>query len=261
MKRMLLVYKDTRIPVTFVSAVQTGGTDGTANTTGLTLTFSVDPDTLTADNITVTGATKGVLTGSGTTRSLTISSITVDNGDTVSVAIASPSGFTISGSPKTAVVYKKYNLRDTGPAGGLIFYDKESYSDGWRFLEAAPPSTEWTSRDWGSSGFLVGGTSESIGDGKDNTDLIVSADTGTAAQLCDDLWYGGYDDWFLPTIGDLSRMYANLISHSVGGFADQYYWSSSELDSTRAWSQHLGDGGQTTINKDSNYSVRAVRAF
>ncbi|NLK96474.1 MAG: hypothetical protein GX272_00120, partial [Epulopiscium sp.] len=35
--------------VTFESAVQTGGTSGTADSTGLTLTFSVDPTTLTAD--------------------------------------------------------------------------------------------------------------------------------------------------------------------------------------------------------------------
>jgi len=37
-----------------------------------------------------------------------------------------------------------YSLRDIGPAGGYIFYDKGSYSNGWRYLEAAPVSTEWT---------------------------------------------------------------------------------------------------------------------
>ena len=92
--------------VTFVSAEQIGGTEGTADSTGLTLTFSADPTTLTVDNITVTGATKGTLSGSGTTRTLAISGITVGNGETVSVAIANPSGYTIIGSPKTAVVYK-----------------------------------------------------------------------------------------------------------------------------------------------------------
>jgi hypothetical protein len=29
-------------------------------------------------------------------------------------------------------------IRATGPAGGLVFYDKGDYSDGWRYLEAAP---------------------------------------------------------------------------------------------------------------------------
>jgi len=40
-----------------------------------------------------------------------------------------------------------YALRDVGPAGGYIFYDKGSYSNGWRYLEAAPKSTEWTGKN------------------------------------------------------------------------------------------------------------------
>ena len=95
------------INIEFQSAVETGGTSGTADSTGLTLTFDVEPTTVTADNITVTGATKGALTGSGTTRSLVISDLTVANGATVSVAITSPAGYAINGSPKTAVVYRK----------------------------------------------------------------------------------------------------------------------------------------------------------
>ena len=31
-----------------------------------------------------------------------------------------------------------YAIGDEGPAGGIIFYDKGEYSDGWRYLEAAP---------------------------------------------------------------------------------------------------------------------------
>jgi len=92
--------------VTFSSAVQVGGTSDSVTTTGLTLTFSVDPATLAASDITVTGATKGALSGTGLTRSLAISAISVANGATVSVAVASPTGYTITGSPLTAVVYK-----------------------------------------------------------------------------------------------------------------------------------------------------------
>lgn len=36
---------------------------------------------------------------------------------------------------------------DIGPAGGWVYYDKGSYSDGWRYLEASPGdlSLDWTS--------------------------------------------------------------------------------------------------------------------
>ncbi|MCK9288468.1 MAG: hypothetical protein M0P29_12990, partial [Sphaerochaetaceae bacterium] len=38
-----------------------------------------------------------------------------------------------------------YHLGDTGPAGGYVFYDKDSYSDGWRYMELAPEDAEG---DW-----------------------------------------------------------------------------------------------------------------
>ena len=33
---------------------------------------------------------------------------------------------------------KTYTIGETGPAGGLIFYDQGSVINGWRYLEAAP---------------------------------------------------------------------------------------------------------------------------
>ena len=61
--------------------------------------------TLTAGDITVTGATKGTLTGTGFDRTLAISNITVADGATVTVAVANPAGFTITSS-KQDVVWK-----------------------------------------------------------------------------------------------------------------------------------------------------------
>lgn len=92
--------------VIFSGVTQVGGVTNSITTTSLTLTFNADPTTLTKDNITVIGATAGALTGSGTTRTLAISGITVANGETVSVSVSNPSGFAITGSPKTAVVYR-----------------------------------------------------------------------------------------------------------------------------------------------------------
>jgi hypothetical protein len=132
-----------------------------------------------------------------------------------------------------------YPIGGTGPAGGHIFYDKGSYSNGWRYLEAAPASTEWTDKEWGSFGILIGGTETGIGTGQSNTTIIVTwlnnnsddtlgdvtYKTDRAAYLCDALTVGVYSDWFLPSKDELNLMYGNLhdIFTPVGGFTDDVY--------------------------------------
>jgi len=160
-----------------------------------------------------------------------------------------------------------YSLRDIGPAGGYIFYDKEYYSDGWRYLEAAPISTEWTRKKWSWYGF-IGGTGTGIGTGQSNTTIIVkwlndNSEIDRAAQLCDALVYGGYSDWFLPSRDELNLIYTNLKVFGVGGFAgDVSYWSSSEDDADAAWGHNFYNGSQSTYYKAlQDSSVRAVRAF
>ncbi len=111
-------YSDT--PVTFLDVTQTGGVSNSVTTTALTLTFSTDPTSLTADNITITGAAKGALSGTGTTRSIGISGITVADGESISVTITSPAGFAISGSPLTAVVYKAPRTIDIAAIPGIV---------------------------------------------------------------------------------------------------------------------------------------------
>ena len=46
----------------------------------------------------------------------------------------------------------------------------------------------------------------------------------------------------------------------VGGFANYFYWSSTEFDNFIAWEQDFSSGPQTNYNKNYNYYVRAVRA-
>lgn len=94
------------VAVVFSGLTQDGGTSNYVSSTSLILSFSVDPTTLTVSDIILTGATKGALTGSGLTRSLAISDISVADGATVSVAVASPAGFSITNTPLTTVVYK-----------------------------------------------------------------------------------------------------------------------------------------------------------
>ncbi|HPH03770.1 MAG TPA: SUMF1/EgtB/PvdO family nonheme iron enzyme, partial [Spirochaetota bacterium] len=102
--KTVVVYK-APVAVSF-SGLSANGTSGSVTTTELTLTFDVEPVGLDIDDITVTGATKGTLSGTGTTRTLTISGVTVGNGGTVTVALANPVGYTITPALKTVVVYK-----------------------------------------------------------------------------------------------------------------------------------------------------------
>jgi hypothetical protein len=160
-----------------------------------------------------------------------------------------------------------YELRDIGPAGGYIFYDKGNYSDGWRYLEAAPESTEWNKVKWGGYGTWLG-TQLEIGTGQSNTNIIINwlnshSETGCAAQLCDSLTYGGYSDWFMPSYDELLQMYENLKLFGLGGFADAYYSSSTDINKECGAGIVFFSGVAACITK--NYSrdsrVRAIRKF
>jgi hypothetical protein len=158
-----------------------------------------------------------------------------------------------------------YELGDTGPAGGLIFYVNESDSDGWKYLEAAP-SDQGSDIAWGCSGTLIDGADGSaVGTGAQNTiDTIAGCGTaGIAARLCDDLELGGYSDWYLPSRDELNLLYTNLSKNGLGGFDDPApHWSSTEVDADSAYIQYLDDGSQTLSNKNNAfYAVRAIRAF
>jgi hypothetical protein len=177
--------------------------------------------------------------------------------------------------PRVPVI--TYKIVDTGPAGGIVFYDKGDNEGGWRYLEAAPVSTEFQVK-WSVNGSEVDGTRTEIGTGKRNTQLIIDTalrrgEDMPAARLCDRLAYGGYNDWFLPSKSELGLMYLNLHTEGLGGFLGERYWSSSQVDtpfwsSGNIWWQRFGDGIQdytrdVTMNneKSSSFRVRAIRQF
>jgi hypothetical protein len=167
-----------------------------------------------------------------------------------------------------------YQIGERGPGGGIIFYDKGSFNDGWRYMEAAPADTEVKNLRWGAYGHDVSGTLVDLGSGKRNTQIILNYirslnQSGMAAQMCSQLNSGGKTDWFLPSREELHWMYLNLHSKGFGGFKNVRYWSSSQVDKNRAWYLHFGENGRASDNYDKNrYSflsgeiwTRAIRAF
>jgi len=121
-----------------------------------------------------------------------------------------------------------YKIGDTGPAGGIVFYDKGSFSNGWRYLEAAPAETEFTAV-WGDRETNLDSTTTAIGSGKRNTELIIGQlGINNAAGKCSRLYFDGFTDWFLPSRDELDMMYVNLKAKGLGGFSRNWYLSSSQ---------------------------------
>lgn len=174
---------------------------------------------------------------------------------------------------------RTYTLGERGPAGGFVFYDKGSYSDGWRYMEIAPEEAEFGYMAWGAGGTVIGETSVDIGSGLENTKLIVSilgsADPKSGkpypALLCDQLVYNNFTDWFLPSLEELKALHKALIVNQMGDFPVETnklktYWSSSEdnASGTGAFAFYLltHSGDTSSASKDFlGNAVRPARRF
>jgi hypothetical protein len=181
---------------------------------------------------------------------------------------------TATNSANTGVVTAKfpatvYNLGDTGPGGGKIFYyDAAGFTmtddnQVCHYLEAAPNSVS-SSLMWASSGYqttnIPGTFGTAIGTGRKNTALILAIDTeAPAAKACNVYSNGGKTDWFLPSKDELNQLYVNeVLLNNIPA----WYWSSSQSQDNLSWSQYLGNGStQMTGNKTEKLYVRAIRAF
>jgi TolB-like protein len=165
-----------------------------------------------------------------------------------------------------------YRIGDTGPAGGIIFYDKGGNTGGWRYLEAAPPDTE-KEVIWSHERLSIDGVTNkrAVGLGKSNTQTIMEVFNGkgggfdTAARICADIDINGFNDWFLPSLDELSWMYGNLHQKGLGEFKGDnrysYYWSSTQESSTGAFVIDFSNGRITHADILYTRYTRAVRRF
>lgn len=150
--------------------------------------------------------------------------------------------------------------------GGKIAYILQAGDIGYdanvqHGLIAAPSDQGQAS--WGCNGILISGADGTAnGTGAQNTiDIMNGCGTaGIAAQLCRDLVLGGYSDWYLPSKNELNQLYIN--KNLIGGFANNFYWSSTEVDSNDAFEQNFANGNQiANFVKGTILYVRAIRSF
>ena len=159
--------------------------------------------------------------------------------------------------------------------GGIVFYILEEGDTGYVAGEThgliAAVADQSSGIQWrnGNTNQTTEATGTAVGIGSANTDAIISVQgpvaTSYAAGLARAYTGGGYTDWFLPSKDELYLMYSNIGQGSslgnIGNFADEYYWSSTEVDTYNAWKQVFYNGFQNYYFKGYTDNVRAVRAF
>ncbi len=164
---------------------------------------------------------------------------------------------------------REYEIGDTGPAGGFIFYENPKWADdGWRYLEAAPYDLSGGAK-WGCfRREIPGARGTAVGTGKQNTaDMVAACDQPeSAAALCADFVLTGVGGWFLPSRDELALMYENLMARGLGDFRvegqpDNFtYWASSQSTADMAAHIDFADlGRQHGDDKDFPRRVRAIR--
>ena len=128
-------------------------------------------------------------------------------------------------SPKKQDVQEPryYRIGDTGPGGGIVFYN-----DGKMAYEVS---------------YVLG-----------------CLKWGEAKKVADGYRGGGFSDWRLPTKEELNLVYQNLRKPGIITGND-WHWSSSQSSNYDHWAQSFGGGGQVYNYGFYEYSVRAIRSF
>jgi hypothetical protein len=179
-----------------------------------------------------------------------------------------------SSAPKPAVQSKNvYRIGDIGPAGGIVFYDNGSYSNGWRYLEAAPSEMDRVDTNtFPATSLYATLTDRTFGAGLMNTrvyleKLRTNGVTGnTAPQVCNTLVCNGYNDWYLPSLDELLRMYTVLHDNRNAGFLSRKYWTSTCYSNNEAFPGaaifvDFSDGTTGLGDWSGTLRIRACRQF
>ena len=133
--------------------------------------------------------------------------------------------------------------------GGILVYVDDTKLNGYIATTYAFTETAW--------GTGVAGAYSAY-DGVGNTEKIVQAfgaNANNAATLCRACRDGGYSDWFLPAINQLT-----LLGTPSNG---DTYWSSTETTNNTDWAYATGSpyGNPFAEIKSIKHEVRPIRAF
>jgi hypothetical protein len=168
----------------------------------------------------------------------------------------------------------QYKLGDTGPGGGEIFFvDYLDRFNNFNYLEAAEGSAQFGNITWATGSNqaeFVQVNRQTLGEGYDNTNTI-SAQSGNeavscAALYCQNLVFGGVNDWYLPSTGELFALRNHFLTTAQNfTFDAQYYWSSNAHPTFFNGNQAIRfsplSGQFEYASKSSGNTARPIRRF
>jgi hypothetical protein len=190
----------------------------------------------------------------------------------------------VSKAPSAPYTGGTYNVGDTGPGGGIVFYVHQNGTfastgsdcgSSCKYLEFAPADLEGEFEWCSDTESELGVSATEIGDGMANTTTAAATCTSGAIQVAAEYVNNGKTDWHLPSLFELNELCKYAFQQTTGdtsvycpeegwprtGFSADGYWSSSEGSATAAWIQDFGSGYQLNHLKTATYRVRPVRAF
>ena len=249
--------------------------------------------TLPNSNATIltSASTVTVAQGGTGTNSLAANQVLLGNGTSAIQAVAPGSAgnvLTSNGSTWISSVNSSNNTHSIGESygGGIVFY---VYDGGTHGLIAAT-NDQSSNADWGlGTGYETRAKANGIAAGIKNTTLIIASEISQrktsqeyknygngyngqdfAATICNEFYVSitentietTFGDWYLPSKYELNLLYQKRTT--VGNFASDKYWSSTEYDSDKAWTINFATrSGSAESTQDKTYGnrVRAIRAF
>lgn len=161
-----------------------------------------------------------------------------------------------------------YNIGEQGPSGGTVFYSKLDTSGSWNFLEVAPQDFPLM-EVWSPNSNNVT-TFDNLGDGLLNTFNIVTQYNNQvqyAAFIAQNYTFNGFNDWYLPSRIELTKILENLFLNNFPTFTpNANYWSSSQdqFFTQNAWTVKMtfqGNSAISSMNKITQNKIRLIRRF
>jgi hypothetical protein len=237
----------------------------------------------THSTVTNTNGLVSIEIGGGTIISGDLASVDWGNGPYFVKIQTDPSGGTSYSIEETSqllsVPYALYAKTTTSSehhvgeffGGGIIFWLDDTREHGLILSLVDIGESVWSNISNGLAG-------TNNWDGANNTIAIIgqSGHTNSAAQLCadytnEDYGTGVYDDWYLPSMAEFSRLNNTFFevqkaidtdeNSSTITLSSDWYWSSSEINNVSAYFLRIGSPKLNGFFKSHSCKVRSVRAF